>query len=86
MSYKSVHTMGTEDMVKAMIDELPDEYDMKLNKSDMEALIWSLASHVGFVSVPECDPEGNCNGDCSPADKVLSLFSGIAETLNIEGV
>lgn len=78
--------MGAEDMVTAMITELPDEYHMTLNPSDMEALIWSLASHVGFVTVPECEDADRCNGDCSPSDKVVSLFSGIAETLNIEGI
>jgi hypothetical protein len=68
-------TMGTEGMVRAVVTSLPERYDMSLTPTEMAPLLWALAAQAGFVEVPE-----------DMAEEAVSLLSGIAETLGIEGV
>lgn len=71
-------TMGTSEMLAEMIEKLPDMYPMELREDDMTALVTALATAVGYVSwddVPE-----------DVRDHAESLFSSIAETLDIEGI
>jgi hypothetical protein len=75
MPHKGSYTMGTQEMIEHMVTELPDKYLMELNQSDMETLIWGLGAHVGFVTP-----------DDAMQDRISSLFSSIAETLEIEGI
>lgn len=86
MTYKSSHTMGTQEMIDAMVAELSDEYPMELNSRDMEALIIALAVAIN-EDVPPCTHEDcvDIGEDCH-TERITSLFSSIAETLNIEGV
>lgn len=79
--YAASFTNGTPEMVRAMIDAnnaSTESYPMTLNASDMEALISVLATTVGFVSLDDLDDEIR--------ERAESLFSGIAETLGIEGI
>lgn len=81
MAYSASFTMGTPEMVRAMIDAnnaSTESYPMVLNHEDMEALIWILSTPAGFVSLDDI-PE-------DMRDRAESLFSGIAETLGIEGI
>lgn len=71
-------TMGTTDMVTAMVDNLPDKYEMTLNRGDMEALLWVLGSIVGFYNPGDLTEEIE--------ERAVSLFSSFATTLDIEGV
>lgn len=73
--------MGVPEMVRAMIDANnadTESFPMVLNHGDMEALIWVLATTVGFVSLDDIDDDVR--------ERAESLFSGIAETLGIEGI
>lgn len=81
MAYSASFTMGTPEMVRAMIDAnnaSTESYPITLNHGDMEALVWILSTSVGFVSLDDI-PE-------DMRDRAESLFSGIAETLGIEGI
>jgi hypothetical protein len=74
-------TNGTAEMVHAMVEA--DKADMEsfpmvLNHGDMEALIWVMSTTVGFVSLEDI-PE-------DIRERAESLFTGIAETLGIEGI
>jgi hypothetical protein len=51
---------------------------MSLNRSDMRAVIFALAAGAGFVD--PCDPADDTT------ERIESLFSGVAETLGIEGI
>lgn len=71
-------TMGTQEMLQEMLGKLPDVYQVSLNRSDMESLVWYLATSVGFISTDEI-PE-------DIQERAEGLFSSIAETLDIEGI
>jgi hypothetical protein len=71
-------TMGTSEMVNAMVESLPDVYTVSFNKGDMEALVRVLSTVAGFTSLEDMTEEMR--------DKATSLFSSIAETLHIEGI
>jgi len=80
MAHTASFTMGTPEMVRAMIDANKGnrEFYMTANQGDTEALIWILSTSVGFVSLGDI-PE-------DMRDRAESLFSSIAETLGIEGI
>lgn len=74
-------TLGSPEMVEAMCDRITvggEKYEMALTPPDMCALIRCLAVSVGFIS-PDDIPEGD-------TDAAMSLFSGIGETLDVEGI
>jgi hypothetical protein len=82
-------TLGTREMLDAMDAELPSHYDMSLNRSDMQALIFALATSAGFVGwddQKDLSRKGLGSNPEELADRAMSLFSGIAETLGVEGV
>ena len=68
-------TMGTEEMVAAVVAALPERYEMTLTPTDMTPLVWALAAQAGFIEL-----------DDDMADQAVSIFSSIAETLGIEGI
>lgn len=76
MDVFSLYTLASDEMTEAMTESLPEKYPMELNRSDMEALITGLASAW----------TGNPVGDDEMCDRIMSLYSGIAQTLGIEGV
>jgi hypothetical protein len=92
------YTMGTREMIGAMIQALPEHYEMSLNRSDMRALIFALASGAGFIDVGadctcpknrsfQAEHSGYCRYDPNDTiNRAVSLFSGVAETLGIEGI
>jgi hypothetical protein len=74
-------TMGTKEMLSAVLDAHiadGDDYAMRLNVGDLEAVTFALATSVGFVSWDDASVELR--------DRATSLFSGIAGTLGIEGI
>ena len=73
-------TMGTSEMVSAMFERLPDRYPLELNRDDMVALITALATSVGFVTWDDGEVPDPIR------ERAESLFSGIAETLGVEGI
>jgi len=75
-------TMGTPEMIGAMFSNLPQKYPMELNETDMSAVIWALATAVGFVSWDDREAE---DAD-ELRERAESLFSSIAETLGVEGI
>lgn len=81
---RQAFTMGTPDMVIKMTQALHSEregvrpYRLTLQPDDMSALIFALATAVGYVDWGDAE-EG-------VREQAESLFSGIAETLDIEGI
>lgn len=79
-------TTGTPDMVDAMVRRLPEQYPLELNPGDMTAVILALATAVGFVTWEDVDAADESLDRDSTRERAESLFSGIAETLGIEGI
>lgn len=80
-TYRPVYTLGSPDMLIKLDQAMRatgESYPLNLNADDMAALVFALATAVGYVSWDDAGEEVQ--------ERAMSLFSGIAETLGIEGV
>lgn len=71
-------TSGSPEMIEALdeaLDARTESYPMTLNAEDMKVVLRALSLSTGYYQMTEEEEE-----------RAHSLFSGIAETLGIEGV